>query len=58
MTLNQLAVYTRVLEAYYVDYLFSLSGNSRVKFISAAVPSLVLLVAFIFLRQNPRWLAS
>ncbi len=58
VTLNQLAIVTGILVAYYVDYLFSRSGNWRGMFISAVVPSLVLLVAFIFLPESPRWLAS
>ncbi len=58
VTLNQLAIVTGILVAYYVDYLFSRSGNWRGMFISAVAPSLVLLVAFIFLPESPRWLAS
>jgi sugar porter (SP) family MFS transporter len=58
VTLNQLAIVTGILVAYYVDYLFSQTGNWRGMFISAVVPSLVLLVAFMFLPESPRWLAS
>lgn len=58
VTLNQLAIVTGILVAYYVDYLFSPNGNWRGMFISAVAPSLVLLIAFIFLPESPRWLAS
>jgi SP family galactose:H+ symporter-like MFS transporter len=58
VTLNQLAIVTGIAVAYYVDYLFSPHGNWRAMFISALGPSLVLLVAFIFLPESPRWLAS
>ena len=58
VTLNQLAIVTGIVVAYYVDYLFSGSGNWRAMFISAVVPSVVLLVALIFLPESPRWLAA
>ncbi|MGH9431606.1 MAG: sugar porter family MFS transporter [Terriglobia bacterium] len=58
VTLNQLAIVTGIAVAYYVDYLFSGAGNWRAMFISAVIPSLVLLVALIFLPESPRWLAS
>jgi MFS transporter, SP family, galactose:H+ symporter len=58
VTLNQLAIVTGIAVAYYVDYLFSPRGNWRAMFMSALGPSLVLLVAFIFLPESPRWLAS
>src|SRR6516165_3871515 len=38
VTLNQLAIVTGIVVAYYVDYLFSGSGNWRAMFISAVVP--------------------
>ncbi len=58
VTFNQLAITTGVVVAYYVDYLFSGSGNWRGMFITAVIPSLVLVVAFLFLPESPRWLAS
>ncbi|HZT70697.1 MAG TPA: sugar porter family MFS transporter [Terriglobia bacterium] len=56
VTLNQLAIVTGIVVAYYVDYLFANSANWRIMFISAVVPSVVLLVALIFLPESPRWL--
>ena len=58
VTLNQLAIVTGIVVAYYVDYLFSGAGNWRAMFISAVVPSVVLLVALVFLPESPRWLAT
>lgn len=56
VTLNQLAIVTGIVVAYYVDYLFSGSSNWRAMFISAVIPSVILLVALIFLPESPRWL--
>jgi SP family galactose:H+ symporter-like MFS transporter len=58
VTLNQLAIVTGIAVAYYVDYLFSGSANWRAMFISAVIPSILLLIALIFLPESPRWLAS
>lgn len=58
VTLNQLAIVTGIAVAYYVDYIFSRTGNWRGMFISAVIPSLVLLLALIFLPETPRWFAS
>jgi sugar porter (SP) family MFS transporter len=58
VTLNQLAIVIGVAVAYLVDYLFSGSGNWRGMFNSAVGPSVVLLVALIFLPESPRWLAA
>lgn len=58
VTLNQLAIVIGVAVAYFVDYLFSGTGNWRGMFTSAVGPSVVLLVALIFLPESPRWLAS
>ena len=56
VTLNQLAIVTGIVVAYYVDYLFSGSSNWRAMFISAVIPSVILLVALVFLPESPRWL--
>lgn len=56
VTLNQLAIVTGIVVAYYVDYLYSFSSNWRAMFISAVLPSAVLLIALIFLPESPRWL--
>ena len=58
VTLNQLAIVTGIVAAYYVDYLFSGSSNWRAMFISAVIPSIILLVAFLFLPESPRWLVT
>ena len=58
VTLNQLAIVTGIVVAYYVDYLFSGTANWRAMFISAVFPSVVLLVALVFLPESPRWLAA
>ncbi|HEV2245410.1 MAG TPA: sugar porter family MFS transporter, partial [Terriglobia bacterium] len=58
VTLNQLAIVTGIVVAYYVDYLFSASSNWRAMFISAVIPSVVLLIALIFLPESPRWLVT
>lgn len=57
VTLNQLAISTGVVVAYYVDYLLAGSGNWRWMFMSAVVPSVVLLFGLIYLPETPRWLA-
>jgi SP family galactose:H+ symporter-like MFS transporter len=53
-----LAISTGVVIAYYVDYLLAGSGNWRWMFISALVPSVILLVGLMFLPETPRWLAA
>jgi MFS transporter, SP family, galactose:H+ symporter len=58
VTLNQLAISAGVVIAYYVDYLLSGSGNWRLMFMSAVVPSIVLLAGLMFLPETPRWLAA
>jgi len=58
VTLNQLAIVTGIVVAYYVDYLFAGSSNWRAMFISAVIPSVILLVAFLFLPESPRWLVT
>jgi len=58
VTLNQLAISTGVVVAYYVDYLLAGSGNWRLMFMSAVAPSIVLLAGLLFLPETPRWLAA
>jgi SP family galactose:H+ symporter-like MFS transporter len=58
VTLNQMAISTGVVVAYYVDYLLAGSGNWRWMFMSALLPSIVLLAGLIFLPETPRWLAT
>jgi len=58
VTLNQMAISTGVVVAYYVDYLLAGSANWRWMFMSAVVPSLILLAGLMFLPETPRWLAA
>jgi SP family galactose:H+ symporter-like MFS transporter len=58
VTLNQLAIVIGAVTAYCVDYYFSGTANWRAMFYSAVAPSLIFLVALIFLPESPRWLAS
>jgi sugar porter (SP) family MFS transporter len=58
VTINQLAISTGVAVAYYVDYRLAAGGNWRWMFMSALVPSLLLLGGLLFLPETPRWLAT
>ena len=58
VTLNQLAIVTGIVVAYYIDFLLSHAGNWRAMFMSAVAPSVVLLIALVFLPESPRWLAT
>lgn len=58
VTLSQLAISTGVVVAYYVDYLLAAGGNWRWMFISALVPSVILLLGLMYLPESPRWLAA
>jgi len=54
---NQLAITVGIGVAYFVDYVFTASGNWRWMFMSAVFPAIGLLVGMIFLPESPRWLA-
>lgn len=56
--LNQLMISVGVAIAYGVAWLLSGSGNWRLMFISAVLPSAALLISLVFLPESPRWLAS
>ena len=58
VTLNQLAISTGVVAAFYVDYHFAAAGNWRWMFTSAVIPSVILLIGLGFLPETPRWMAS
>ncbi len=57
VSLNQLAITTGIVLGYFVDYALAGSRDWREMFISAILPSAVLLVGMIFLPESPRWLA-
>jgi SP family galactose:H+ symporter-like MFS transporter len=56
--LNQIMICVGVAVAYAVAWFLSGTGNWRMMFISAVVPSVVLLFSLFFLSESPRWLAS
>jgi sugar porter (SP) family MFS transporter len=58
VTLNQLAISTGVVVAYYVDFLLAGSGNWRWMFMSAVLPSALLLAGLVYLPETPRWMAA
>ena len=58
VTLNQMAIVTGILAAYFVNWLLSGLGAEswRWMFASAAAPSLVFFVALLRIPESPRWL--
>lgn len=60
VSLNQMAIVTGILLAYFVNWQLSFGGGSswRWMFAVAAVPSLVFFVALFFVPESPRWLAE
>jgi sugar porter (SP) family MFS transporter len=60
VSLNQMAIVTGILLAYFVNWALSFGGPSswRWMFASAAVPSLAFLVALIFVPESPRFLVE
>ncbi len=58
VTLNQMAIVTGILAAYFVNWLLSGLGTEswRWMFASAAAPSLVFFVALLRIPESPRWL--
>ncbi|WP_052732466.1 sugar porter family MFS transporter [Hymenobacter terrenus] len=58
VTLNQLAIVTGILLAYVVSYYLADLGLVawRWMFASAAVPSLLFMLALLFVPESPRWL--
>ncbi len=58
VTLSQIAISTGVVVAYYVDYRLAGSGSWRWMFMSAVLPSVVLLAGVLYLPETPRWLAA
>jgi len=60
VSLNQMAIVTGILLAYFVNWLLSFGGPSswRWMFASAALPSLAFLVALFFVPESPRFLVE
>jgi SP family arabinose:H+ symporter-like MFS transporter len=58
VTLNQMAIVTGILCAYFVSWVLSHSSASgwRWMFATAAAPSLLLFVGLLFVPESPRWL--
>ncbi len=51
----QLAFAIGLAGSYWVDFLFSKSGNWRAMFMVGAVPSLILLISLLLVPDSPRW---
>jgi MFS transporter, SP family, arabinose:H+ symporter len=60
VSLNQMAIVTGILLAYFVNWLLSFAGPSswRWMFASAAIPSVAFLVALLFVPESPRFLVE
>jgi sugar porter (SP) family MFS transporter len=60
VSLNQMAIVTGILLAYFVNWLLSLAGPSswRWMFASAVIPSAAFLVALLFVPESPRFLVE
>ncbi|MDX2151587.1 MAG: sugar porter family MFS transporter [Bryobacteraceae bacterium] len=60
VSLNQMAIVSGILLAYFVNWLLSFQGQSswRWMFAAAAVPSLAFFVALFFVPESPRWLVE
>ena len=60
VAINQLAIVTGILGAYFVDWLLvDVSVNNwRWMFVSETLPALALLIGMFFVPESPRWLAK
>ncbi|MDZ7638386.1 MAG: sugar porter family MFS transporter [Bryobacterales bacterium] len=60
VALNQMAIVTGILLAYFVNWALSFGGTEswRWMFAVAALPSLALLIALFFVPESPRWLVE
>jgi|SRR5579885_234057 sugar porter (SP) family MFS transporter len=58
MTFFQLLLTFGIVLAYFVDLIFTPSGNWRAMFAVVIVPALVLFLGMLFLPETPRWLVA
>ncbi|MCC7155551.1 MAG: sugar porter family MFS transporter [Bryobacterales bacterium] len=60
VSLNQMAIVTGILLAYFVNWVLSFQGEQswRWMFASAALPSAAFLAALFFVPESPRWLVE
>jgi sugar porter (SP) family MFS transporter len=60
VSLNQMAIVTGILLAYFVSWLLSFAGPSswRWMFASAAIPSAIFFLALLFVPESPRFLVE
>ncbi len=60
VALNQMAIVTGILLAYFINWLLSYAGPNgwRWMFASAAVPALGFFIALFFVPESPRWLTE
>lgn len=58
VTFFQLLLTFGIVLAYFVDLLFTSSGNWRAMFLVLLIPSTILFVAMFFLPETPRWLIA
>jgi MFS transporter, SP family, arabinose:H+ symporter len=58
VSMNQFAIVIGAMSSFGVSYLFSFSGNWRLMFACAGIPSLVLMLGLFFIPESPRWLAQ
>lgn len=60
VSMNQFAIVTGILLAYFVNWRLSFAGASgwRYMFAAAAVPSVAFFIALFFVPESPRWLTE
>lgn len=58
MTFFQLLLTFGIVLAYFVDLIFTPSGNWRAMFALVLLPALILFVGMLFLPESPRWLIA
>lgn len=58
VSMNQFAIVIGAMSSYGVSYLFSFSGNWRMMFACAAIPTMALMIGLLFIPESPRWLAQ